>query len=175
MLLHLRNPKTILKKILIGLILFFCGAVTAFLISLILPKFLDVSWGAHPLVPIFIMTVISLVLINPSTASSNGPLRNIFFTVKALPNGTLMDLAEDLRTNLDLQQVSNLVVNTFGEVLHLKTVTLLVPDALQSGFETASAYGWPISSSKRLYLGNETPLVKLIHRTGPHVLVRGPL
>ncbi len=172
---HVRAPKKVLKKALVGLILFFCGSVAAYLAPLLLPARFFSGWTRHPLFPIFIMTGIFLAAYKPIERFVKGVLEKHLFQKKTFAQMTLMDLAEELSVNLDLQELSNLVVNTFGEVLHLKTVALLVPNPLQNNFEVASAYGWTISASKRLRLAGDSPLVKWIHQSGPHVLVRGLL
>ena len=175
MLFHVRTPRSLLKKALIGLILFFLGALAAYVFPFLLPQRVASAWGRHPLTPIFVMTLICLLAYKPIERFVKGILGKYFFHKKNFAQMTLMDLAADLAVNLDLQELSNLVVNTFGEVLHLKTVALLVPDPLQNNFEVASAYGWQITASKHLRLAAEVPLLKLIHQTGPHVLVRGLL
>ncbi|HOE68447.1 MAG TPA: ATP-binding protein [Candidatus Omnitrophota bacterium] len=175
MLFHLRNPRTVLRKALTGLILFFLGAVSAYLVSLILPQFVAGTWGTHPLMPVFVMTLISLVAYKPIERFVKWFLEKYLFRRKSYAQMTLMDLAEDLRTNLDLQELANMVVNTFGEVLRLRNVALLVPDATRSGFEIASSFGWPIAVSKRILLACDAPLVQHIKESGPHVVVRSPL
>ncbi|OQA57687.1 MAG: Sensor protein ZraS [Candidatus Omnitrophica bacterium ADurb.Bin277] len=172
---YLRNPKTVLRKILTGLILFFLGAVTAYLTSLILPWFVDAFWGSHPFTPIFIMTIIFLVAFKPIERAVKWFLEKYFFHKKSYAQWTLTQLAEELKTNLDLQELSNLIVNTLGEILHLKTVAILASDPLRGSFEVTSAFGWPLASPRKVCLNEESPLVKMIHRTGPHVLVREPL
>ncbi len=174
MLFHLRSPRSVLKKVLVGLILFFIGALVAYVLPFLLPSAAAV-WGRHPLTPIFVMTVIYLLAYKPVERFVKGLLEKHFFHKKSFTQMTLMGLADDLAINLDLQEISNLVVNTFGEVLHLKTVALLVPDPVQNNFEVASAYGWQISASKRLRLAVDAPLVRVIHESGPHILVRGLL
>jgi len=166
-----RAPKKVLKKVLVGLILFFLGGLAAYLFPFLLPF----SLAHHPLLPIFIMTGIFLAAFKPIERSVKWFLEKYLFHKKTFAQMTLMDLAQELTVNLDLQELSNLVVNTFGEVLHLKSVALLVPDPLQNNFEVASAYGWAISASKKIRLAVDSPLLKLIHQTGPHVLVRGLL
>lgn len=172
---HARTPKSVLKKALVGLILFSLGALIAYLLPFVLPSRIASSWGHHPLTPIFVITGIYLVAYKPIERFVKNILGKYFFHKKSFAQMTLMDLAGDLLVNTDLQELSNLVVNTFGEVLHLKTVALLVPDSVQNHFEVASAFGWQISASKKLRLGADAPLLKLIHQTGPHVLVRGLL
>ncbi len=152
------------------------GALAAFLLPLFIPASgVSNAWVHHPLLPIFVMTVISVIAYKTTDLGVKKFLGKYFFHKKTFAQMTLMDLAGDLAVNLDLQEISNLVVNTFGEVLHLKTVVLFVPDPLQNNFEAASAFGWTISASKRIRLAVDTPLLKLIHQTGPHVLVRGPI
>lgn len=168
---QVKAPKKVLKKVLTGLILFFLGGLASYVASFFLPS----QAGHHPLLPIFSMTVIFLAAYKPIERFVKGFLEKYFFQKKTFAQLTLMDLAKDLAVNLDLQELSNLVVNTFGEVLHLKSVALLVPDPLENHFEIASAYGWPISASKRLRLEQDSPLVKLVHQNGPHILVRGLL
>jgi signal transduction histidine kinase len=170
-----RTPKTVLKKALVGLVLFFLGALVAYLLPFLVPDAFFAPWMHHPLLPVFVMTVICVAAYKPTERGVKKLLEKYFFHKKTFAQMTLMDLAGDLAVNLDLQEISNLVVNTFGEVLHLKAVALLIPDPLQNNFEVASAYGWTIAASKKVRLAADTPLLKLIHQTGPHVLVRGPI
>ena len=121
------------------------------------------------------MTVISVAAYRSTEGWVKKFLEKYFFHRKTFAQMTLMDLAGELTVNLDLQEIGNLVVNTFGEVLQLKTVALLVPDPLQTHFEVTSAYGWTISASKKIRLTGDSPLLSMIHQTGPHVLMRGPV
>jgi len=168
---HIKTPKTILKKVLVGLVLFFLGSLAAYLLPFLIPS----ARLRHPFFPILIMTVIFVVAYKPIERWVKKFLEKYFFHKKTFAQMALMDLASDLAVNLDLQEIANLVVNTFGEVLHLKTAALLVPDPLQNNFEVASAHGWTLAASKKTHLAADTPLLKLVHQTGPHVLVRGPI
>lgn len=85
---------------------------------------------------------------------------------------TLSHLAEELRLVLDLQELANLVVNTFGEVLHLKTVALVVPDLRKENFEIVSAFGWNVSDFRHVSLPKDSSLTALVKESGPHILVR---
>ena len=172
----MRTPKVVLKKVLVGLVLFALGAFVAYLLPFLVPfSGVSDSWVHHPLLPIFVMTAIFVVAYKSTERWVKKFLEKYFFHKKTFAQMTLMDLAGDLAVNLDLQEIANLMVNTFGEVLQLKTVALLVPDPLQSNFEVASAFGWTISASKKIRLAADTPLLKMIHQKGPHVLMRGPV
>ena len=173
---HVKTPKTVLKKMLVGLVLFSFGAFVAYLLPFLM-SFSGVSgrWVHHPLLPILVMTAIFVSAYKSTEQWVRKFLEKYFFHKKTFAQMTLMDLANDLAVNLDIQEIANLVVNTFGEVLQLKTVALLVPDPFQNNYEIASAFGWTISASKKVRLAAETPLLKMIHQTGPHVLMRGPV
>lgn len=173
---HVRTPKTFLKKVLVGLVLFSLGALAAYLLPFLIPSSgVSNLWVHHPLLPILVMTVIFVAAYKSTERWVKRFLEKYFFHKKTFAQMTLMDLAGDLAVNLDLQEIANLVVNTFGEILQLKTVALLVSDPLQNNFEIASAYGWTISASKKIRLAADTPLLRMVYQTGPHVLMRGPV
>jgi signal transduction histidine kinase len=173
---HVRTPKTVLKKVLVGLVLFSMGAFIAYLLPFLM-SFSGFSepWIHHPLFPILVITAIFVSAYKSTEYWVKKFLEKYFFHKKTFAQMTLMDLANDLAVNLDIQEIANLVVNTFGEVLQLKTVALLVPDPLLNNFEIVSAFGWTISASKKVRLAADTPLLKMIHQTGPHILMRGPV
>ncbi len=140
---HVKTPKTVLKKVLVGLVLFSMGALAAYLLPFLIPSSRDLDpWVHHPLLPILVMTVIFVAAYKSTEQWVKKFLEKYLFHKKTFAQMTLMDLAGDLAVNLDLQEAANLVVNTFGEVLQLKTVALLVWDPLQNNFEVASAFGW---------------------------------
>ncbi len=173
---HVRTPKVLLQKSLVALVLFFLGALVSYLLPFLVPVSGALGFLVHhPMLPIFVITGIFVVAHKPIERLIKKLLERYFFHKKTFAQMTLMDLAGELAVNLDMQEIANLVVNTFGEVLHLKTVALLVSDPLQNNFEVASAYGWTISASKKIRLAVDTPLLKMIHQTGPHILMRGPV
>jgi len=86
-----------------------------------------------------------------------------------------MNLAEDLALVLELQELGNLIANTFGEVLHLKSAALMIPSRPREDFEIISTYGWSVSDAKRARFPKDSALVTLMRERGPHVLVRDRL
>ena len=169
---YIKRRKRVLKKILMGAGLFLIGALTFALLSLIPKSLFPFSVTRQPLFAVLVMTLISVVVYKSLDAAITQLFKNYLFKKKSFAHMTLMNLAEELALILDLQELANLVVNTFGEVLHLKTVALLVPNRLRDDFEITSAYGWNVSDAKRVRIANDSPLVRLIRNTGPHVLVR---
>ncbi|HXV28507.1 MAG TPA: hypothetical protein VD913_06025, partial [bacterium] len=115
--------------------LFIAGAGIVFLLSFLPQDFVGRKWVIHPLFPVFLMTVISIALYKPLDFFYTELFKRYLFKRKSFIHMSLIHLAEELRLVLDLQELSNLVVNTFGEVLHLKTVALVIPNIAKDSFE----------------------------------------
>ena len=175
MLSYFRTPKKILKKILIGLSLFFIGTTAAYLFSALLKKITSYPFVQNPAFPFLTMTLVCLIFYKPIERAITYFIEHYIFKKKSYAHLTLMDLANDLTLNMDLRELANLVVNTFGEVLHLKTVALLVGDEKEHDFRIASAFGWQASAVRQLRLSSRTPLMRIMKENGAHVIVRGPM
>ena len=170
--LYLKRRKKVLKKSFVGISLFILGATSFSVFSSLLKPFLPLAWMRHPLFPVLLMTLLSIAAYKPLDRLVTMFFRNVLFKHKSYAHLTLMNLAEELSLILDLQELANLVVNTFGEVLHLKTVALLIPNKLRGDYEIASAYGWTASDTRRIRLPKDSVLVDVMKAAGPHVLVR---
>ncbi len=170
--LYLKKRKKVLKKLFVGISLFLLGSLSFLILSTFLKRFFPGFLASEPWVLLFMMTVVFLTVYKPLDLAFTQLFKNYLFKHKTYAQLTLMNLAEELELVLDLQEFSNLVVNTFGEILHLKTVALLIPNRLRDDYEIASAFGWNISDTRRVRIAKDSPLIKLIQATGPHVLVR---
>lgn len=170
--LYLKKQKRFLKKIFVGLSLFAVGALFFFIFTALIKQFFPSVQGFQPLYIMLLMCLVFMSVYKPLDRAFTHLFKHYFFKQKSYAHITLMNLAEELAVVLDLHELSNLIVNTFGEVLHLKTVALLVPNRLREDFEVISAYGWNVSDAKRVRLSPDADLLKLIRENGPHVLVR---
>ena len=170
--LYLKKRKKFLKKVFVGASLFLIGSFSFFILSLLLKHFSFTELASQPSLPLFVLTVIFISAYKPLDLVFTQFFKNYLFKQKSYAHLTLMNLAEELTLILDLQEMANLVVNTFGEVLHLKTVTLMVPNPLRGDYEVISSYGWNISDARRARFSKDTPLIEMIHESGSHVLVR---
>ena len=170
--LYFKRRKRILKKFLVGVSLFLAGAAAVYLFSLLFRRFLPPSSTEQPWFFILVMTLVTLVAYKPLDFIVAQFFKNYLFHKKSYSHITLMNLTEELRLILDIHELANLIVNTFGEILHLKTVALLTPNRVRGDFEIASAFGWNLSIYRRIRLADESPLIEWIRKNGPHVLVR---
>ncbi len=169
--LYFVKRKKVLRKLLIGLSLFGLGATLFSLVSIISSKF---NLGTHPLVFALILSFIFAAAFKRIDKYLGQLLNHYIFKKKTYGQLTLLNLAEELTLTLDLSELGNLMVNTFGEILHLKYVTLFVPNKLRDDYEVISVHGWNISESRKVRFSETSALIKLLKRNGPHVVVREP-
>lgn len=170
--LFINKRKKVLKKALVGISLFLCGALSLYSICAFASFFFPLNPLFHPLFTILIMTFLSLIAYKPLDSLFTEIFKHYLFKKKSYVHMMLMHLTEELELILDLQELANLVVNTFGELMHLKTVALLVAEESKQGFYVASAYGWSVSDYRRVHFHPGSPLLELIRNGGPHVVVR---
>lgn len=170
--LYLRKRKKLFHKLLVGTTLFAVGGALLFILALIPQKYFPVSWLSDSRMVLLIMSVTCILVYKPIDGAYTKLLRLFVFKQKSYRHITLMNLTEDLSLILDLKELGNLIVNTFGEVMQLKTVALVVPSAMRGDFEIVSAYGWNLALSRKVRLPGDSLLIDLIREGGPHVMVR---
>lgn len=170
--LYLKKRKRFFKQIIVGLSLFVTGmAVFCFMSIFSAHRFVS-PWISRPVFVLLLMTVICLVAYKPLDGAVTQLFKNYFNRKKTFRQMTLMNLAEDLALVLDLNELANLIVNSFGEVLQLKSVALVVPSRVRGDFEIVSAYGWNVSDYRRTRLPEKSALISLVRQSGPHVQFR---
>ncbi|HTL48562.1 MAG TPA: ATP-binding protein [Verrucomicrobiae bacterium] len=169
---YFKKRKVVARKILVGAALFLTGAVSFYLFSRLPARFFPSPWLSQPLFTVFLMTALCLVVYKPLDSFCSQFLKNYFFKKKSFRHITLMNLTEELALILDLNELANLVVNTFGEVMQLKSVALVVPSRVRGDFEIASAFGWNVSDYRRVRLPQDSPLLQMVRENGTHVIVR---
>ncbi len=171
--LYLKRPKKLLKKVLTILGLFLSGALVYSWIRFLSQRFPEIAVLDQPYVAALWMSAMAVILTKPLDRGLTKIFKNYVVQRKHQVHATLLHLAEDLGTVLDLQELGNLVVNTWGEVLHLKTAALFVPSTQRHEFEIISAFGWTMTDSKKVKLPETSPLIELLRSGDPgHIYVR---
>lgn len=169
--LYLRKRRRILRQGLVGLVLFLTGLIILALVQLLPSRFTG-GFAGNALFYLGLMTVISLFGYKPTDQLVTHLFRQTIFKRKSFSHITLMNLTEELSLILDLNELSNLTVNTFGEVLKLKSVALVVPSRVRGDYEITSAYGWNLSNYRRTRIPESAPLIQTVKSKGTHVLCR---
>lgn len=168
---YIRRRKKVLKHVFIGISIFAANAALFGLVSLLVPRQSN-ALIYHPLFFAFIVTAMAASLYKPLDKLFMKLFKNYLFKKKSFVHTSLSQLGEQLKDVLDLSEFANLVVNTFGEVLHLKSVALLSLNEEREFFEITSSYGWNISDAKRVKLPVRSKLGECIQDSGREILVR---
>lgn len=168
----LSKRKRVLKKICAGTVLFLLGVAVFYLYSSLAALFFPKHFLSQPPFILLLMTVLAMVTYKPLDFLFVEIFERYLFKKGNYAHITLMNLADDLELVLDLQELGNLTVNTFGEVLQLKQVAFLIQKEKDQDFQILSAYGWNFSETRRVYLKETSALMNLIRASGPHVLAR---
>lgn len=170
--LYYKKRKRVLKRLLVGLSLFGIGILASAILSWLPDRFFPSVWLSRPFFLIFLMALVAVLAYKNLDHLYTEILKRYLWRKRNYAHITLMNLAEELDLILDPHELANLVVNTFGEVLHLKTVAVIVPNKKQANYEIVSGYGWNISDYRRINLPQDSALINLIKASGSHVLVR---
>lgn len=169
---HIKKRKKLLRKILVALSLFALGFFVLRLSAFIIENFFPQIHAHESLLTLSLMALLAILTVKPLDKLYAQIFDRYLFKKKSYSHIVLMNLADELEIVLDLQELANMVVNTFGEVLQLKTVALLVCPPDHEELEVASAYGWHVSDYRRVRLSQSSPIMALVRAHGPHVLVR---
>jgi len=170
--LYLRKRRRVLRQSLVGSILFMAGFAVFYVLNMLPDRFFPAVLSAHPAFYVALMTLVCVISYKYTDRVVTQFFKQTIFKRKSFSHITLMNLTEELALILDLKVLSNLIVNTFGEVLKLKSVALIVPSRVRGDFEIASAYGWNVSNYKRTRIPDKAALIELVRKKGGHILLR---
>lgn len=166
-----RRRKRVLKRFFVGLTLFSLSFTLLFILNLFLassfPEFAD----GGPLVWVALTSALAVLLYPLVDQAYTWLFRFLLFPRRSRIFAILDCLSEEVALTTDLGELANLVVNTLGEVLHLKTVSLLVRAPREEGYLIASAHGWSVTDYRKVRLQKGDPLLGLIRASGNPVLL----
>jgi signal transduction histidine kinase len=167
-----KRRKRILKRACVGLSLFILSAGLLGLASIFLGRTFPFLTETNPLVWISLATLVVALGYPPVDQAYTWLFRQILFPRRPRLVFVLKRLAQELSFTSDLGELANLLVNTLGEVLELKAVSLLVRVPKGEGYRIASAFGWKVTDYRRVRLLLDNPLLELLRAAGPQVLLR---
>lgn len=172
--LYLKPQKRFLKKFLVALSLIACGTLVYAILCLaaVIFRFPPI---AHPVSMILLMSLLSVLIYKPIDILFTKLFKHYLFRQKSMGYATLMQLAHELQSHLQLSELAHMLVNSLGEILDLKTVGLLAGMEDQSRFDIAAAFGWKVSDIKQTTLPKTAPVIDYIKMQGAKVIVRDEL
>jgi signal transduction histidine kinase len=166
-----RKRKRVLKRLFVALSLFISSFTILFLANFLLQNSFPNLADWNPLVWVCLTSAVAAVGYQPIDQAYTWLFRQVLFPRRSRVLHILQRLSEELALTTDLRELANLLVNTLGEVLHLKTVSLLVRAPREEGYVIISAYGWSVTEYRKLRLQAGNPVLELMKTAGPQVLL----
>lgn len=160
--LHLIRQKRILKRAIVTFVLF---AFVFFIYSLF--RFLDLRFFHSGFLSneIFVLAVavfLASLIYKPIDHLVLLFFRDVLFRSSVMDHSVLTQLAKSLVLVLDRSELANLIVNTLGEVLTIRTASVLLLDSTGKTYKLASTYGLKSGSLKNVELGKNSLLIELL-------------
>lgn len=167
-----KKRKRLLRRLFVGLTLFILASVFLEGMNFFLGGILPWLSSGNPLIWICLATAIAAVSYPPIDHAYSWLFKHVFFPRRSHILHLLHRLSQELGLTSDLAELANLLVNTLGEVLQLKTVSLLVRAPRGEGYVIASAYGWRVSDYRKLRFLGDSPFLELMKAAGAQILLR---
>lgn len=164
--------KRILKRIFVGLTLFILSLTVLGFADFLFGNFFPWLGDGNPLTWICLITFVVVTGYSPVDQAYGWFFRRVLFPRRSQVLHLLNRLSQELALTSDLTELSNLLVNTLGEVLQLKTVSLLVRAPRGEGYVIASAYGWKVTDYRKMRFSENSFLLQLMKAAGSEVLLR---
>lgn len=168
---HLRKRKRVLKRVLVLGVLFLAACGVYSFCQLFFSRLLHFSWMSHPFFPLAVAVVATGLLFKPVDHLIFVLFRNFLFRRNDQHFFVLSKLARDLLSVLDLNEIGNLIVNTFGETVRVRTASLLVFQQNERVYEVISAYGIQPTQYRKIRFSVDRPIIDTM-RTHATPLVR---
>lgn len=157
-----------------------CVAFTLFILSFTVLFFCNLLFQAwsprladwNPLILVALTSAVAALCYPVLDQAYTWFFRHLVFPRRSYVLLLFQKLAEELSHVSDLRELANLLVNTLGEVLHLKTVSLLVKMPGGEDFSVISAYGWSVTDYRRVKIQAGSPVLELMKATGPEVILQ---
>jgi class 3 adenylate cyclase len=120
--------------------------------------FAGVEPHLHPLVPASMAAAAVVLLLNPLYSRIRELIDRLFFRARYDARQTLERLAEAMTTALELPRVVSLISTAVDEVLHPKTLALLLADEGRTGYRD------PQRTGSGAWVAEPSPLVRCLDR-----------
>lgn len=166
-----KRRKRILKRLFIG--------ITLFILTFFLFIFIQYFFGNYfsftevsPLTWILLTTFLIALSYQPIDHLYTWLFKHVLFPRRSRTLSILSRLSHDVAHAQDLRVLANLLVNTLGETLQLKTVSLLIHNPRGDHYSVASAYGWSVTGYRKIQLSGQSPLLQFMKAMGSQVLLR---
>lgn len=167
-----KKRKQVLRRLFVALTLFILSFALLFITNLVSTLWFPHWTDWNPLVWVLLTSAVAALSYPAVDQAYTWVFRQFLFPHRSRIHLVFHRLAEELAQTTDLRELSNLLVNTLGEVLHLKTVSLMVKAPAAGEYSIASAFGWSVTDYRRVKIQAGNSLLELMKASGTQVLLR---
>ena len=167
-----KKRQRVLKRLFIALTLFIFSFLILFLANFFLVHFYPAWADWSPVLWVSLTSAVAALGYQPIDHAYTWLFRHIIFPRRSRVHHLLSHLSEEIMLTQDLRELSNLLVNTLGEVLRLKTISLLIRSSRkEDGYIISAAYGWSLPDYRRVRIKPGDPILELMKASGPQVIL----
>ena len=160
--LYLRKRKRFLKRLILTSILFILVFFIYSFSRFIAMRFFDVDLIAHEIYILIAAVLLISLAYKPLDHLVLFLFKDVLFTTNGRDQSTLVQLTRSMTAVLDRAELSNLIANTFGETLHVRTALVLLYDKNKSVYRVTSSFGLKAIQIRHISLSNNSLLIELL-------------
>lgn len=160
--LYLRKRKRLLKRLILTTILFVLTFFIYACARFIAVRFLDVDLFSNDIYLLIAAVLLTSLVYKPLDHLILFLFKDVLFTSNGRDQSTLVQLARSMTAVLDRNELANLIVNTFGEALYVRTALVLLHDKTKSGYKIASSFGLKTNLIRQISLSTNSLLIELL-------------
>ena len=160
--LYLRKRKRFLKNLVLTVILSLLVFFFYSLFRLLAFRLFQFDLSSHEVVGLLLSVVVVSLIYKPIDYVVLALFKDIIFRSYMQDHSVLVHLTRSLMGVLDRTELANLIVNTFGEALHLRVASVLLYDKTKEVYRMNSAFGLKPSIWRNVELNTNSLLVELL-------------
>ena len=160
--LYIRRRKRFLKRLVVTIMLF---ALVFFFYSFfrfVALRFFGYDLFSHEITILLLSALLVSLLYKPVDYLMGFLFKEILFRSSAGDHSVLLQLSRSMSGILDQVELTNLIVNTFGEVLQVRTASVLIFDKSKNVYRIISAFGIKPNVWRNLEIKPNSLLIELL-------------
>ncbi len=160
--LYLRKRKRFLKLLILTAILFILVFFVYSFLRFIGLRFFDLDIFYNPIYILIVSAFLISLAYKPLDHLLLFLFKDIFFMSHGRDQTILVQLARSMTAVLDRVELANLIVNTFGETLHVRTASILLYDKSKAVYRIVSSFGLKTNAARQISLSVNSLLIELL-------------
>src|SRR3989338_1612365 len=160
--LYLRRRKRLLKRLILTAILFILAFFFYALFRFMAYRYTQFVFLSNHFAILSVSVLVVSLLYKPVDYLVLLFFRDVLFRTHVIDRGVLLQLGRSMTKVLNRTELANLIVNTFGEALHVRMASILLKDKTKATYRVISAYGLNFSAWRNAEFSPNGLLIELL-------------